>query len=338
MSEPQLDNDSQSAAIRSVGPITALTSPRSNPNVLATLAEAKASSSFPAGAAAAVLQKRGRASARDQDSGEESGEGTDEGDDEIDIYGNLKTNLVWDCTGRRLCISARQYAESPRKLELKMRGMLDTASGQHRIQGHMRRNFYTHVPLLQRLMTAQSQRQSGGWVDEPDLDPEALLPGGLRCLLLQDWCIAPGVSYDTARSPPLPPSASASGGGSSSGGGFGGGNVGLATLLGQRVRYQLAIKKNPQVIKNGATADLWVQARALAEFDPKASEVALGGSLRLKAVKYGVTGAQDLRLSVGLDLVHDEAGRLARMPYVHISDGKLGARLQNRRWQLTYTL
>ncbi len=39
----------------------------------------------------------------------------------------------------------------------------------------------------------------------------------------------------------------------------------------------------------------------------------LGGSLRLKAVKYGVTGGQDLRLSVGLDLVHNEAGRLNRV-------------------------
>ncbi|EFJ47961.1 hypothetical protein VOLCADRAFT_104933 [Volvox carteri f. nagariensis] len=336
MSEPQLKGERSSEAVwaRFEPMISAPALPRKPANMFATLAEAKSSST-----AASILPRRSRISSR-EDTGEESGEGTDEGGDDVDLYGNLKTTLVWDCTGRRLCLSARQYAESSRKLELKMKGMLDTASGQHRIWGHVRRNFYTHVPLLQRLLTAQSQRQSGGWVDEPDLDPEAWLPGGLRCLLLQDWCIAPGVSYDTARSPPLPPSASASGGGSSGGGlgGFGGGHVGLPALLGQRLRYQVSIKKNPQVIKNGATLDLWVQARALAEFDPKASEVALGASLRLKAVRYGVTAAQDVRLSLGLDVVHNEAGQLTPMPYIHASDGKFGARLQNRRWQITYTL
>ncbi|GIL59255.1 hypothetical protein Vafri_14173 [Volvox africanus] len=335
MSEPQLKNESKSEVIRSSDKTTFPTFFRRPANELLTLAEAKASSSAPTGTAATVIPKRSRTNPREE-TGEESPEGTDEGEDEVEVFGNLKTNLVWDCTGRRLCISARQYAESPRKLELKMKGMLDTASGQHRVLGHIRRNFYTHVPLLQRLLTAQSQRQSGGWVDEPNLDPDALLPGGLRCLLLQDWCIAPGLSYDTARSPPLPPSASSSG--VSSSGGGDGGNAGFPALLGQRVRYQVAIKKNPQVIKNSATADLWLTARALAEFDPKASEVVLGGSVKLKAIKYGMTGAQDLRMSVGLDVMPNESGRLTKTPYLHISDGKLGARLQNRRWQLTYTL
>lgn len=30
----------------------------------------------------------------------------------------------------------------------------------------------------QRLLVAQTQRGAGGWVDEPNLDPEAFLPGG----------------------------------------------------------------------------------------------------------------------------------------------------------------
>ncbi|GIM09874.1 hypothetical protein Vretimale_13673 [Volvox reticuliferus] len=171
MSELQLKNDSAREVIRSSGAVTFPTFFRRPANVLLTLAEAKASSSSPT-----VMPKRARVNPREE-TGEESPDGTDEVEDEVEVFGNLKANLVWDCTGRRLCISARQYAESARKLELKMRGMLDTASGQHRVWGHIRRNFYTHVPLLQRLLTAQSQRQSGGWVDEPNLDPDALLPG-----------------------------------------------------------------------------------------------------------------------------------------------------------------
>lgn len=79
--------------------------------------------------------------------------------------------------------------------------------------------------------------------------------GGLKCLLFQDWNISPGLSYDTARSPPLPPRQSSSvasagelgGGGAAAAGAYSGGRVGLPTLLQQRVRYTLAIQKNPQV-------------------------------------------------------------------------------------------
>ncbi|KAG2425207.1 hypothetical protein HXX76_013958 [Chlamydomonas incerta] len=305
--------------------------------LLASLADAGVSTSAGSAntSAAAGLRRRGRV-----DSGELSEEGSDEDDTEPDVFGNLKAALVWDCAGRRLCVTARQYVETGRKVEVKAKGLIDTAAGQHRVWGHVRRNFYTHVPLLQRLLTAQSQRSAGGWVDEPDLDPDAFLPGGLRCLLLQDWCIAPGLSYDNARSPvqqaqglPAAPSPGAAAGGPPPGG------AGLASLVGQRVRYQLAIKKNPQVLRNSATADVWVAAKALAEFDAKASEVTLGGSLRLKAIRYGVTGGgQDLRLTAGLDLLHDDSGKLAKLPYFHVSDGKLGAKLQLRRWTVTYTL
>jgi hypothetical protein len=106
---------------------------------------------------------------------------------------------------------------------------------------------------------------------------------------------------------------------------------------------------------------MWLQARALAEFDPKASEVgalplpcwmsggplfsplssqphqhgppsawaarrspykpagvpprqvALGGSLRLKAVRYGGEDGTDLRLALGLDVVPDGEGRLQKV-------------------------
>ncbi|GFR42773.1 hypothetical protein Agub_g3734 [Astrephomene gubernaculifera] len=352
---------------------------RSRVNLLASLADASQAappriSSISGGnpLTASNTQKQQHLRGREE-SGEESDVGTDEGDDTGDIFGNLKTQLLWDTVGRRLLISARQYLETPRKLELKMRGLLDTASGQHRVRGHARRNFYTHVPLLQRLLAAQSQRQAGGWVDEPDLDPEGWLPGGLRCLLFQDWVLAPGLSYDTARLPAVPytsprgaASAASSVGGAAtvpatgvngtttessiqppsaapgvgSGGLFSSAAAAATSLLGQpAVRYQLAIKKNPQVIKNSGTADVWLQAKALAEYDPKASELTLGGSVRLKAVRYAVTaGGQDLRLSVGLDVAHDENGRLAKMPYIHVSDGKLGAKLQNRRWLLSYAI
>ncbi|KAG2487313.1 hypothetical protein HYH03_014030 [Edaphochlamys debaryana] len=302
-------------------------------SLLATLAEASTSTTTARRGAAptAVAGTSATARGRRADSSEESEEASEGGGDG-DTFGNLKTQLVWDCVGRRLCLSARQYAETDRKLEVKLKGMLDTASGQHRVWGHLRRNFYTHVPLLQRLMTASAQRAGGGWVDEPNLDPDAFLPGGVRCLLFKDWAIGPGVSYDTARAPPLPPSAS-------TGNTTYGGNAGLGSTLGKRVKYQLAIKKNPQVLRNGPRSDVWVQARALAEFDPKASEVALGGSVRLKAIRYGLTGSgQDLRASLGWDWTQDEQGRLRKMPYVHLSDGKLGCRLQNRRWQIMYTL
>ncbi|GIL59256.1 hypothetical protein Vafri_14173 [Volvox africanus] len=129
MSEPQLKNESKSEVIRSSDKTTFPTFFRRPANELLTLAEAKASSSAPTGTAATVIPKRSRTNPREE-TGEESPEGTDEGEDEVEVFGNLKTNLVWDCTGRRLCISARQYAESPRKLELKMKGMLDTASGE----------------------------------------------------------------------------------------------------------------------------------------------------------------------------------------------------------------
>ncbi|KAG2433983.1 hypothetical protein HYH02_012445 [Chlamydomonas schloesseri] len=319
--------------------------------LLASLADAGVSTSRSApesassisSAAGGALRRRG---GRAVDSGELSEEGSDDDDVDPDVFGNMKAALVWDCAGRRLCVSARQYVETRRKVEVKAKGLIDTAAGQHRVWGHVRRNFYTHVPLLQRLLTAQTQRNAGGWVDEPDLDPDAFLPGGLRCLLFQDWCIAPGLSYDTARSTlPLqqqqPASGSGGGAGQQAGGGGGPapGQAGLASLVGQRVRYQLAIKKNPQVLRNSATADVWVAAKALAEFDAKASEVTLGGSLRLKAIRYGVTGGgQDLRLTAGLDLLHDDSGKLAKLPYFHVSDGKLGAKLQLRRWTVTYTL
>ena len=76
------------------------------------------------------------------------------------------------------------------------------------------------------------------------------IAGGLRCLLFQDWCIAPGLSYDTARSPPVAAAAAGSApaaAASNSSSGPAPGRAGLASLVGQRVRYQLAIKKNPQV-------------------------------------------------------------------------------------------
>lgn len=41
-----------------------------------------------------------------------------------------------------------------------------TYAGEHRLSGHVRRNWNTHVPLLQRLLVAQTQRQVGtgvGW-------------------------------------------------------------------------------------------------------------------------------------------------------------------------------
>ncbi|PNW83830.1 hypothetical protein CHLRE_04g217933v5 [Chlamydomonas reinhardtii] len=301
--------------------------------LLASLADAGVSTS----AAAGGIRRRGRA-----DSGELSEEGSDDDESDPDVFGNLKAALVWDCAGRRLCVSARQYMETGRKVEVKAKGLIDTAAGQHRVWGHVRRNFYTHVPLLQRLLVAQTQRGAGGWVDEPNLDPEAFLPGGLRCLLFQDWCIAPGLSYDTARSPPVAAAAAGSApaaAASNSSSGPAPGRAGLASLVGQRVRYQLAIKKNPQVLRNSSTADVWVAAKALAEFDAKASEVTLGGSIRLKAIRYGVTGGgQDLRLTAGLDLLHDDSGKLAKLPYLHVSDGKLGAKLQLRRWTVTYTL
>lgn len=42
--------------------------------------------------------------------------------------------------------------------------------------GHVRKNFYTHVPSLQRLMVNAAQRERGGKLDEPGLDPNAWLP------------------------------------------------------------------------------------------------------------------------------------------------------------------
>ncbi len=89
-----------------------------------------------------------------------------------------QTRLVWDCGSRRLLVSGSKYLETGRKMELTLKGLLDTASGQHRLRGHIRRNFYTHVPLLQRLLANAAQRQAGAWVDEPQLNPDAFLPGG----------------------------------------------------------------------------------------------------------------------------------------------------------------
>ncbi|KXZ47228.1 hypothetical protein GPECTOR_37g234 [Gonium pectorale] len=214
-------------AIRSVGSLGSAHAPtpltRTNP--LATLAKLPRPVTAPPPPAAradersaAALEQRSGGARRRQDSGEVSDEGSDEVDEEAEVFGNLKTSLVWDCSGRRLCLSARQYVETPRKLEVKARGMLDSASG-------------------------------------------------------------------------------AAGGRAGSG---------------SRIR-----------IRNS---------------DPGSGDVALGGSLRLKAVHYGLTGGQDLRLALGLDFQHDEAGRLRRMPYVHVSDGKLSARLQNRRWQILYSM
>lgn len=43
--------------------------------------------------------------------------------------GNLKTHVIWDPQESRLRIALRQYVETPRKLEFKLKGNLDTISG-----------------------------------------------------------------------------------------------------------------------------------------------------------------------------------------------------------------
>lgn len=284
--------------------------------------------------------------------------GDDDGAAQYGMYGSMKGGLVWDAASRRLMLAVRQYAESGRKVEVKARGALDTVTGQHRAWGHVRRNFYTHVPLLQRLLEAQVQLQSGR---PPSLDPTALLPGGLTCLLFKDWIIAPGLSYDSARGAALrgagaPAGAGAgaglaagsSGSAGSTGGGAGGGwaagPAGLSGLLPalagvrQRLRYQLAIKKNPQVIKTTPKMDVWAYAKALVELEPRSAEVVAGAALRLKALAYGFTPGQDLQLTLGLDWTSGPGGGVRRSPYVRVGDNKVAARLQHGRWQLLYSL
>lgn len=79
----------------------------------------------------------------------------------------MQTSLVWDCSGRRLCLTARQHMETARKMEFKTRGMLDTMSGEQ----HLTRVLYdcdvlgvAHGPPPAFPRTVRDSRSTGSCV------------------------------------------------------------------------------------------------------------------------------------------------------------------------------
>lgn len=56
-----------------------------------------------------------------------------------------------------------------------------------------------------------------------------------------------------------------------------------------------------QVLHRQGVWDSWLTGKCDLELDPKQQQVAVRGSLRLKAFRFNVTDKQDLQAAVGLD-------------------------------------
>mmetsp|Transcript_22817 Transcript_22817/g.58071 ORF Transcript_22817/g.58071 Transcript_22817/m.58071 type:complete len:279 (-) Transcript_22817:408-1244(-) len=258
-------------------------------------------------------------------------------DEDYDLFGSMKTSVCWDAHDKQLSVNVRQYAESTHKVELKYKGHLNTSTGGYHFLGVLRKHFLTNTPSIQsvfqaaRLQAAAARpgglnAEQAAELRELDIDADRLLPAGLRPLVLRDWSVAPGVTYDSAGPAP--------------------GAAGPHSHL----KYALFVRKAPQVLLHSPRTDLLLSAKASTELCPKSKQVTTRAHLRLKLFKYAVTSKQDLRVCVGLDMetvplttgsTAAAAGprkSWAQSPYIKISENNTSVKLQQGRWSFMYEL
>jgi len=257
----------------------------------------------------------------------------EDSEEDYELSGNLKTRLIWDCTAKQMHCTVRQFLQSNNKVELKYKGLLNTSTGANCFKGHLRKNFFSNQPSLQRVLAAAQlnmQRQEGLKSKEEaaavrrelsslNVDPDRLLPAGLKPLFLQDWIISPGIIYDS--SAPSNPN-------------------------GSHRKWALTIKKMPQAILHSPRTDMFLTGKLQAEVDARTGKVSGQGSVRLKLLKYNVTSKQDLQVSVGMDLsstplslAQDSSKQTwTQAPYLKIGENNASLKLTGGRWTLLYEL
>ncbi|KAF5841417.1 hypothetical protein DUNSADRAFT_13080 [Dunaliella salina] len=257
----------------------------------------------------------------------------EDSEEDYELSGNLKTRLIWDCTAKQMQCTVRQFFQSNNKVELKYKGFLNTSTGANCFKGHLRKNFFTNQPSLQRVLAAAQlnmQRQEGLKSKEEaaavrrelsslNVDPDRLLPAGLKPLFLQDWIISPGIIYDSSAP---------------------------STPNGSHRKWAVTIKKMPQAILHSPRTDMFLTGKLQAEVDARTGKVGGIGSVRLKLLKYNVTSKQDLQVSVGMDLSSEplsltqESSKqtLTQAPYLKIGENNASLKLSGGRWVLFYEL
>ena len=68
-------------------------------------------------------------------------------------------------------------------------------------------------------------------------------------------------------------------------------------------------------------------------------QVSSSASLRLKLLRYGITDKQDLKVSLGLDLVKGSSFKQwTQTPYLMIAENNLSLKLKDSSWSLLYAL
>lgn len=92
-------------------------------------------------------------------------------------FGSLKSFLQWNGGSKQLSVHLRQSVETPRRLEFRLRGDLNTATGVSSVTAHLKKNFYTHVPTLQRVLEAKALRAAGR-ASDPSIKLNGWVPGG----------------------------------------------------------------------------------------------------------------------------------------------------------------
>eukprot|EP00798_Chlamydomonas_sp_ICE-L_P023516 gene23516-9039_t len=232
----------------------------------------------------------------------DTGEYTEsETEEQGNFYGELKTALCWN-DSKHLSFRIRQFVETERKLELKYKGLLDTTTGDYVFNGHLRKNIYlTGTPSIEKVYSAASRPR----LRRNDIDPDRVLPGGLKTLFFKDWVLGPGVSYDSTRQ--------------------------------QHLRFSMGLKKSPQVLKHGDRSDLWLTGRCNVEVDPRTAEVSTFGALKVKMLKYNVTDKQDIKVCAGITFENSGKG-FTHNPYLKISENNISARFQKKSLMFLYEL
>lgn len=235
------------------------------------------------------------------------------------LFGTLRTRLNWQPSSRTMHLDVRQTLQNRRNLEFRYKAKLNTSSGGYTQLVQMQKNMNQNTPSMARIIAAERGIQLEG--EEP-LSPDKLLPGGIKCLLLRDWTLSPGVRLRRSSSS----SSEAAGSSSSSSDGD--------------LKYYVTLRKQPQVLRRQGVWDSWLTGKADLELDAQQQQVALRGSLRLKAFRFNVTDKQDLQAAAGLDYVAGAgaAGSSRLTPYLKVGENSWSIRLQQGLWMFNYEI
>jgi len=81
----------------------------------------------------------------------------------------------------------------------------------------------------------------GARASDPHINPNRLLPAGFSSLLLKDWVLSPGLTFQSQAN--------------------------------KKVNYALTLSKAPQFIRHSPKLDCWLTGKAHLLIDPKTAEV-----------------------------------------------------------------